>query len=323
MRTIILGGTGFIGRALAARLVAEGHEVVVPSRRPEKVATLLGRTAPGAVGVSFDGRTGQGWSHLLGPDTAIVNLAGENIAEGRWTEDKKHRILTSRLNAGAAIVDALRRTAESGVRPAATLIQASAVGYYGPRDEQPVDENEPSGSGFLAEVARKWEASTLEAESLGVRRAVIRTSMVLGPGGALTKMLPLYRLGLGGPLGSGKQAVPWIHLDDEVGAILFLLGAPGISAGLAGPFNLAAPEGANSRTFAHTLGRVLHRPAFLPTPGLALRLILGEMAQEVLLSGAWAVPSRLLAAGYHFRQPTLEAALDQCIGAITASGMHH
>jgi len=322
MRTIILGGTGFIGRALAARLVAEGHEVIVPSRRPEKVAAIFNRTAPGTVGVSFDGRTGQGWAHLLGPDTAIVNLAGENIAEGRWTEDKKHRILTSRLNAGAAIIDALRRTAESGIRPAATLIQASAVGYYGPRGAEPVDENDPSGSGFLAEVARKWEASTSEAESLGVRRAVIRTSMVLGPGGALMKMLPFFRLGLGGPLGSGKQAVPWIHLDDEVGAILFLLGAPGSSAGLAGPFNLAAPETATSRSFAHALGRVLHRPAFLPAPGLALRLILGEMAQEVLLSGVQAVPSRLLAAGYQFHQPRLDAALRQCIAGITTSGMH-
>lgn len=321
MRIIILGGTGFIGGTLARRLAAQGHEVIVPSRRPEKVAAALGAQTPVSpiIGVPFDGRTGEGWAHLLGPESAIVNLAGENIAEGRWTEDKKQRILQSRLSAGAAVVDALRRAASAGAGMPAALIQASAVGYYGPRGAGPVDEDEPSGTGFLAEVSRRWEASTQEAEALGVRRAVVRTSMVLGRGGALAKMLPAFRLGLGGPLGNGRQMVPWIHLDDEVEAILFLLGTLEPAAGqtaanpaataLSGPFNLAAPEAVDSRGFARALGKALGRPAFLPAPGVALRLILGQMAQEVLLSGVRAVPTRLTAAGYRFRHPGLAGAL--------------
>lgn len=342
MRIIILGGTGFIGGTLARRLAAQGHEVIVPSRRPEKVAAALGAKSTGAgngvptkftpiIGVPFDGRTGEGWAHLLGPEAAIVNLAGENIAEGRWTEDKKQRILHSRLSAGAAVMDALRRAADAGSGPPAALIQASAVGFYGARGAEPVGEDEPSGTGFLAEVSRRWEASTQEAEAMGVRRAVVRTSMVLGRGGALAKMLPTFCLGLGGPLGNGRQMVPWIHLDDEVGAILFLLGtlertgkAPAATA-LSGPFNLAAPEAVDSRGFARALGKALGRPAFLPAPGLALRLILGQMAQEVLLSGVRAVPTRLMAAGYQFRHPGLADALadvltDQDVQAGTQAG---
>jgi hypothetical protein len=240
----------------------------------------------------------------------LVNLAGENIADGRWTEDKKHSILTSRLNAGAAVMDALRLAKEAGAGMPAVLIQASAVGYYGPRGPEPVTEDEPCGTGFLAEVAKRWEDSTSGAEALGVRRAVIRTSMVLGQGGALSKMLPPFRLGLGGPLGSGKQMVPWIHLADEVGAIVHLLTQPECS----GAFNLVAPEVVDSRGFARALGHALGRPAFLPAPGLALRLLLGQMAQEVLLSGVRAVPSRLLASGYTFRFPGLAQALTEILG---------
>ncbi len=310
MRILILGGTGFIGRELCARLVRAGHEVVVPSRRPEKVAQSLGRVAPGVVGVPFDGRTGEGWAHLLGPGAAIVNLAGENIGDARWTEEKKRAILGSRLSAGAAAMDALRRAGEAGRGLPDVLVQASAVGYYGARGPEDITEDEPAGSGFLAEVCTRWEDSTRGAESLGVRRCVVRTSMVLGSGGALAKMLPIFRWGLGGPLGSGRQAVPWIHLEDEAGAIQFLLE----NAGCSGPYNLAAPEAADSRSFARELGRALGRPAFLPAPGLALRLILGQMAEEVLLSGARAVPARLIAAGYRFRHPALHGALAEILG---------
>ena len=306
MRTIILGGTGFIGQALARLLCGQGHEVVVPSRRPEKVSALFGALFGGGparkiVGAPFDGQTGAGWAGLITPDTAIVNLAGENIADGRWTPDKKRRILESRLDAGAAVMDAIR---QAGVLPA-VLVQASAVGYYGARGAEGVGEDAPPGANFLARVASRWEASTLEAEALGVRRVVVRTSMVLGRGGALAKMLPPFRLGLGGPLGAGTQMVPWIHLDDEAGAIAFLIQTPGLS----GPFNLAAPEAVDSRGFARALGRALKRPAFLPVPGFALRLLLGQMAEEVLLSGVRAEPTRLLAAGYRFRRPRLAAAL--------------
>lgn len=303
MRTIILGGTGFIGKALSRLLVSQGGEVVVPSRRPDKVPALFG---PSVRGAAFDGVSGAGWAELITADTAIVNLAGENIADGRWTPDKKRRILESRLNAGAAVMDALRRAKT----PPAVLVQASAVGYYGARGPESVGEDAPAGTNFLAHVAERWEDSTSGAEALGVRRAVVRTSMVLGWGGALSKMLPAFCWGLGGPLGSGRQMVPWIHLDDEAGAVAFLIKTPGLS----GPFNLAAPEAVDSRAFARTLGRALCRPAFLPAPGFALRLLLGQMAEEVLLSGVRAEPTRLLAAGYRFRHPGLAGALADVLG---------
>lgn len=308
MRTIILGGTGFIGKALARLLSGQGVEVVVPSRRPAMVPAVLGLGAPGAriIGVPFDGVTGAGWAEFITPDTAIVNLAGENIADGRWTPEKRRRILDSRLDAGGAVLDAIR---QAGVLPAA-LVQASAVGYYGARGAESVSEDAPAGANFLAQVAGRWEASTLEAEGLGVRRIVVRTSMVLGRGGALAKMLPPFRWGLGGPLGAGTQMLPWIHLADEVGAIAFLLQTPGLS----GPFNLAAPEAVDSRGFARALGRALGRPALLPAPAFALRLLLGQMAEEVLLSGVRAEPTRLLAAGYRFRHPGLAGALADVLG---------
>lgn len=310
MRTIILGGTGFIGRALALLLAARGEEVVVPSRRPEKAAAVFAAWAPPARirPAPFDGGTGAGWADFLEPGCAVVNLAGANIAAGRWTPEVMRRIEGSRLSAGAAVMDALARAAARGVRPA-VLAQGSAVGYYGPRGREPVDEAEPRGQGFLAQVAAAWEASTAGAEALGVRRVVLRTSMVLGPGGALAKMLPAFRLGLGGPLGPGTQMVPCIHLDDEVGAIAHLLDRPETR----GPYNLVIPEAPDSRGFARALGRALGRPAFLPAPAFALRLLFGQMAEEVLLSGVNASAARLLASGYAFRYPTPAAALEAAI----------
>jgi len=302
MRIIILGGTGFVGSALARLLVAQGHEVVVPSRRPEKVPAVLGAAVKGA---PFDGRTGAGWAEFITLDTGIVNLAGENIAAGRWTDEVKARIEKSRLAAGAAVMDALGRASA----PPAVLVQASAVGYYGARGPEPVDES--AGRAILFCPVWPW-AGRLRPR--GPRRCV-RGRWVLTsgawPGGALAKMLPPFRLGLGGPLGAGTQMVPFIHLDDEVGAIAFLLRTPGLS----GPFNLAAPESVDSRGFARALGRVLGRPAFLPAPAFALRLLLGQMAEEVLLSGVNAVPARLLAAGYRFRHPALAGALEAALAA--------
>lgn len=301
MRVVITGGTGLIGTALARELAEGGHEVVVLTRDPARATGL----PAGVTAARWDGRTADGWGHLVA-GAGIVHLAGESIAAGRWTAERKRRIRASRVESGAAVVAAIRGATP---RPA-VLVQGSAVGYYGPRGDEPVDESAPPGNDFLAQVCVDWEASTAEAEPLGVRRAVARTGVVLArQGGALPKMLLPFRLFAGGPVGSGRQQLPWIQLADEVGAIRFLLER----ADARGPFNLTAPEPVSNRELARIAGRVLGRPAFFPTPAPLLRLALGEMA-DILLTGQRAIPKRLLELGYRFRFPTLEPALRDLLG---------
>lgn len=295
MRAIIAGGTGFIGQALVNELQQHDWEIVVVSRSPGKVAEVFDS---GVIGMPWDNGD---WGSLLGPETALVNLAGDNIASGRWTDAKKQRILESRVKAGERLVAAIEK---AGVLPA-TFIQGSAVGYYGPRETELLSEDTPSGTGFLASVTRKWEASTLPLEGMGVRRAVVRTGMVLGHGGALAKMLPPFKAYVGGPVGEGFQGVSWIHMADQVGAIRFLMENTDTS----GAYNLTAPSPVRSRKFARILGETLGRPHSLKAPAFALRLMFGDMADEVLLSGQMVLPTRLLEAGYQFRFPTLEEAL--------------
>jgi uncharacterized protein len=300
MRVIIAGGSGLIGRAVAGALAAAGNEVVVLSRDPDRVRGL----PAGVRAARWDGHSAAGWEALLEAGSAVINLAGEAIAAGRWTEERKRRIRASRVDAGRAVVAAVRLAAEAGRAPAVVL-QASGIGYYGDAGDREVDEDSPPGADFLAEASVAWEASSAEVEALGVRRVVLRTGVVLDrDGGALPKMLPPFRLGLGGPLGGGRQWFPWIHMADEVGAILFLLAAEAAS----GPFNLCAPRPVRSRDFARALGKQLHRPSILPVPAPALRLALGELA-AALLGGQRANPRRLLAAGYRFRFPDLPEAL--------------
>lgn len=297
MRVIITGGSGLIGRALARDLGGAGHDVVILSRDPGKVGTL----PPGVRAARWDGRTAQGWVSLLDADGAIVHLAGESVAQGRWTAQKKRRIRDSRVVSGAAVMDAVR---EAPVKPR-VLVQASAVGYYGGRGDEVIPEDTPPGRDFLAEVCQEWEASTAEAEGLGVRRAVARTGIVLArEGGALPLMSLPFKLMVGGPIGDGRQWFPWIHLDDEVGALRFLLEREEAR----GAFNLSAPHPVTNRELTQTLARVLGRPGLLPAPGFALRIALGEMADS-LLQGQRAVPSRLADLGYAFRWPDLEPAL--------------
>jgi len=295
MRALIAGGTGFIGQALVHELKEHGWEIVVLSRSPGKVANAFGS---GVIGMPWDSGD---WPSLVDQEAVIVNLAGENIADGRWTEARKERILGSRIGAGQRIIEAVK---QSGNLPKA-VIQASAVGFYGPRKTTLLDESTPSGEGFLADVTRKWEASTLELEEMGVRRAVIRTGMVLGDGGALEKMLPPFKMGLGGPLGEGFQGVSWIHIADEVGAIRFLMENDDAS----GVFNLTAPTPVRFRKFARILGETLGKSAKITTPAFAVRLLFGEMADEILLSGQLVLPRRLLDAGYDFQFPELGSAL--------------
>jgi hypothetical protein len=296
VRAIIAGGTGFIGRELVRELREHGWEILILSRNPGKVASVFENG--GVIGMPWDNG---GWTDVIGPDTAVVNLAGENIAAGRWTAKRKRRILESRLKAGERINQAVEQAnAAPGV-----LIQASAVGYYGPRGSTPVNEYTEPGTGFLADVARQWEASTAGLEQKGTRRCVIRTGMVLGHGGALPKMLPSFRRYLGGHPGTGLQGVSWIHLRDEVRAIRFLMENPDAS----GPYNLCAPVPVNFRKFAHILGTVLNKPYKTPVPAFALRLLFGEMADELLLSGQFVLPERLTQAGFEFEFPELEDAL--------------
>jgi hypothetical protein len=289
MRVVITGGSGLIGSALAREMGSSGHEVVVLTRDPSGVGTL----PPGTRAVQWDGKTARGWGSLLDENTAIVHLAGDAIAEGRWTDEKKRRIRQSRVESGQAVMAALQ---EAKSRPR-VLLQGSAVGYYGACGDEVVEESHPAGKDFLAQVCIEWEASTAGAEALGVRRPVLRTGIVLSDqGGALPRMALPFRLMAGGPLGNGRQWFPWIHMADEVGAIRFLIEREDA----AGPFNLSAPDPLTSRDFGRALGRVLMRPSFAPAPGFALRLLLGEMA-DALLHGQRAVPRRLLDLGYVFR----------------------
>lgn len=296
MRALVTGGTGLIGGHLARDLAAGGYEVVVLTRDPSPSQPL----PPGVRAAAWDGKTADGWGHLVG-GAAIVHLAGENVGAGRWTAARKQRIYDSRVRSGEAVLAAVEQAAE---KPR-VLLQASAVGYYGDGGDRELTEGSPLGSGFLAEVCRDWEAVTADVESLGVRRAVLRSGVVLArEGGALPKMALPFRLFAGGPVGNGRQWLPWIHIEDEVRAIRFLLEHETAS----GPFNLTAPRPVTSRDFARALGRVLSRPALLPAPAVALRLALGEMA-SALLASQRAVPGRLSDLGFSFRFPAAEAAL--------------
>jgi uncharacterized protein (TIGR01777 family) len=289
MRVVIAGGTGLIGRALARALLARGDEVFLLSRDPHRVTDL----PAGAQIRRWDAVTPQGWADLVTGDTGIVNLAGDGVASGRWTPDRKRRIRDSRVNAGKAIV----ATVAAATDKPKVLLQASAVGYYGPHGHQVVTEETPPGSDFLAGVCVDWESSTVAVEALGVRRPVIRTGVVLSRrGGALPRMLLPFRLYVGGPIGTGQQEISWIHLADEVAAILFLLDNEAAS----GPFILAAPEPLTNAALGRTIGNILGRTSFVPIPEWFVRLAFGEMA-TVLLDGQRAVPARLLGLGYRFR----------------------
>lgn len=296
-RVVIPGGTGLIGDALSAALANAGHDVVVLSRRsPETL-----RLPTGCRALRWDGKTASGWGAEVDGAQAVVNLAGESIAGGRWSAERKRRILDSRLAAAAAVNEAI---SAAKVRPRA-LLQASAVGFYGDRGAEVLDEGSAAGTDFLAETAVAWERASAPVEELGVRRVLLRTGLVLAlHGGALAAMSTPFRLGLGARLGSGDQWMPWIHLADEVAAIEFLLRTESAR----GPFNLCAPSAVTNAEFTRLLARTLSRPAILPAPAFAIRALLGEMA-VLVLGGQRARPCRLLDAGFRFRYDTCEPAL--------------
>jgi uncharacterized protein (TIGR01777 family) len=302
MEVFITGGSGFVGRALCQGLLAQGHGVTVLSRSSQAAQRL----PPGVVLCLGDPGLPGPWQDQAARCQGFINLAGASIFE-RWSVEHKRLILESRVNSTRHLVQALGRRA--GTEPA-ILVSASAVGYYGFRGDEELDEDSPAGDDFLARVCQQWETQALEAENLGARVVRARFGIVLGDkGGALEKMLPLFRLGLGGVLGSGRQWFSWIHQRDLVNALLLCLCNPQAR----GAVNCTAPQPVTNRDLAKALGRALHRPAFLPVPGLAVELALGEFG-SVLLEGQRVLPRRLTALGFGFAFPLLDQALADLAG---------
>ena len=300
MRILVTGGSGFIGAPLCRSLAAAGHAL-----------TVVSRSAPASGSVSAAPMIPWDATALreaMGRVDAVVNLAGEPIAARRWTPDQKARIRQSRVESTRRLVDAI---AASSRRPS-VLVSASAIGFYGNRGHAPLDETSEPGSGFLAETCQAWEAEASRAEALGVRVARLRIGLVLAPdGGALAKMLPPFRAGIGGPVGTGRQWVSWIHRDDVLELIAWAL----TDARCAGVVNATAPTPLPMGEFCSELGRALHRPSWLPVPGVALRLLLGDMA-ELLLTGQRVLPRAALSAGFRFRYPALHEALAACFKGV-------
>ncbi len=293
---LVTGSSGLVGSALCAFLTTGGHGV----RR------LVRRQPEGPQEYRWDPNTGELDPAALDGVDAVVHLAGENIAARRWSRDQKERIRSSRIDGTRSLAEAMAR---AHARPA-TLVSASAVGFYGDRGEAWLDEESAAGSDFLADVAQGWERA---ADVEGVRCAHLRFGVILSAaGGALAKMLPPFRLGAGGRLGSGRQWMSWVALDDVLGAIHHVL----FTEDLQGPINVVAPEPATNADFTRTLGRVLRRPTFLPVPAFAARAAFGEMAQALLLSGQRVAPKRLEESGYRFSYPTLEGALRHQLGLM-------
>jgi uncharacterized protein (TIGR01777 family) len=302
MTAFVTGATGSIGTHLLREL---GDDVVITSRNPDKARASIKR---GRI-LGWDGESALPDTALDGVDT-IYHLAGEPVAEGRWTTDKKRRIEHSRVRSTRAIVDAIGR---ARLRPR-VLVSGSAVGIYGTRGDELLTEDSPAGTGFLAEVCKAWEAEAMRAETHGVRVATVRTGVVLArEGGALATMLPLFKTGLAGKLGDGTQWMPWIHLDDIVGLFRFAATDDRVR----GALNGAAPEPVTNRAFTHAMGEVLHRPTFMAAPAFAMRLALGEKAAIVLASQR-VVPARALALGYRFQHVALEAALRELVAPPVA-----
>lgn len=293
---MIAGGTGFLGRALARALVTAGHDVVGLTRGAGRSPTSGGRT----VSWTPDGHAGP-WASEVDGAVAVVNLAGESIAARRWSAAQKRRIHDSRVLATRSLVEAIRKARQ----PPQVFISGSAVGYYGPRGDEVVNEASAPGTDFLSHVAVDWEAEARAAEAV-TRVVTVRTGLVLDRNeGALPQMLPPFWFGAGGPVGSGRQYWPWIHLQDWVDLVRFVIQTPAA----AGPLNATAPTPVTNAEFASTLGRTIGRPAFMRAPGFALKLLLGEMAGPLLLAGQRAVPAKAEALGVTFTYGRLEEAL--------------
>jgi uncharacterized protein (TIGR01777 family) len=298
MRIVIAGGSGFLGTALTRALTAEGHDVVILTRQAPPAASPQPHTT--FVRWTPDGTAGS-WSQALDGATAVINLAGESIAARRWSPAQKQKLRDSRMLATRSLTAAIRQAA----RAPGAFISGSAVGYYGDRGEETLTEASGPGHDFLAGLAQEWEAAATDVAQL-TRVALVRTGIVLDRrGGALPKMLPPFQMFVGGPLGTGTQYMPWIHKDDWVRLVSWIVTAEGAR----GPVNATSPGPVTNAEFSKALGRVLKRPSLLPAPAFALRFALGEMADALLLSGQRALPVRATDLGFTFRYSNIDEAL--------------
>ena len=304
MRIVIAGGTGFLGGPLAEGYAEEGHDVRVLTRglKPGESRHDPGTGVPGVTRVGWSPDTGGAWESVIDSADAVVNLAGAGLAEGRWTPQRKALLHDSRIISTKTLAAAIQKAA----RPPAVFVSGSGTGYYGASLSDDVKtESSPAGDDFLARLCVDWEAEAARAASPATRVATLRTAMVIERrGGALQRLVTPFRFFAGGPVGSGRQYVSWIHRIDWIEMVRWIIDTPAVS----GAVNASAPSPVTNRQFARALGRALHRPALVPTPGFPLRIALGEMADALVLTGQRVVPQRALSHGFHFRYPEIDRA---------------
>ena len=301
MRILVLGSTGFIGKNLCRELLSAGHDVVIFTSNEAKAQSLFGKNVEI---FEWIGYTPLQPPYPLQDVSAIVNLAGESIANHRWTKSVKEKILNSRIKTTEAVVNAIK---DNVLRPK-ILVNASAVGFYGPHKDEEITENTPPGSDFLAEVCKAWESEAYKAEGYGTQVVTVRIGVVLGNEGALVRMMVPFQYYIGGPTGTGNQWLSWIHIHDLIRIITFIIEKGTVS----GPINATAPQPVRMKEFCEILGEVMVRPSWLRVPGFILKIILGEMS-DMLLNGQLVLPKKILDAGFEFRFPTLRKALKEII----------
>lgn len=305
MKIVIAGATGFIGAPLSELLIRSGHELTLLTRRIRPTASLSARVRH----VAWNPEDETSIVEEVGACDAVINLAGESVANKRWTKSQKEKILTSRVNATQILVRSIQK---AKTKPN-VLINASAMGFYGPRGDEVVDETDHVGDDFLARVCKAWEAHAIRAEDFNLRVVRLRIGVVLGKGGgALAKILPPFNLFIGGWLGSGNQWLSWIHLEDAVRLIDFCL----TNDRARGAINLTAPEPVTNKQFSQALARTLKRPCVAPVPSLALKLLIGQMASELLLKGQRVIPKKALELGFSFRFPEIRSTLENLLGEV-------
>lgn len=305
MKVAITGATGFVGSRLVERLQADGHQVVVLSRNPATATQVFPASAfPQVAVVAYTPTESGDWQQAIAGCDAVVNLAGEPLAEQRWTPAHKQRVLESRQLGTQKLVEAI---AQANPKPQ-VLVSASAIGYYGTSETATFDETSAPGQDFLADVCKQWEAAAAPVQDSGVRLVILRIGIVLGMGGAISKMLPPFKLFAGGPIGTGRQWFSWIHREDLVSLILRAIS----DSSLSGTFNATAPNPVRMADFCQQLGIALNRPSWLPVPAMALEVLLGDGAQ-VVLEGQEVRPKRTLETGFQYQYPEVKAAIAQVV----------